>query len=129
MGLLSHQILIQTIGCLLLNNCSNMVAVERDVINSSLPADDGDEGGVEDSSDLGVDMQLPGKNMLSPSPSLFFSIFLQLVETNVDLLTYTVKYNTGLYLFVSAVSAVCLPCILYEKSRAAVDPCVYMSQV
>ena len=67
-GLLSHQILVQTIGCLLLKDCSNMVPLERDVINSSLPSTDGGRhaDGDDDDSPGHQESQLPGKTPGSP---------------------------------------------------------------
>ena len=65
MGLLSHQILIQTIGCLLLKDCSNMVSLERDVINSSLPSGDCTESDA-DKGDLMHDAHLPGNHLSVP---------------------------------------------------------------
>ena len=58
-GLLSHQILLQTIGCLLLQGSKNMVASERDIINSSLQADTPPPE--DEEHDLIQDAPLPGK--------------------------------------------------------------------
>ena len=61
-GLLSHQILVQTVGCLLLQGSSNMVPCERSMMPTS-PKDKGSQQcsfEEEESVDLMQDAPLPG---------------------------------------------------------------------
>lgn len=61
-GLLSHQILVQTLGCLLLQGTSNMVKGESSLMAASSAGDTGKDG--QGGESLIHDTPLPGQESL-----------------------------------------------------------------